>query len=305
MNEELEGIELEDVELDPELDEEERDSSALAKAWDAVREAFHLLGETDLSKADKKVTNAAKGALRILAKYNTPDAPDWLKKAVAALAEGLGYGKPEYYGKPKAKKSEDEVEKAQGAGALVNTVKSFLKVANKHKDELPEEVWNAVENLATALGYGKPESYPEVKKSEADEKLLAELEKHQERLEKMEQELEKARHDKRVMELQEISKSIGGFDPEKLYDLEAQAPDLFEELVKHMQALHSRVQESELLKEVGTEASVMAGPMERLHQAAQELLEKGGAKDYADALATVSAMPEYRNLVPAAMGGVQ
>jgi len=290
MGEELEGLELEgledivfeDLESVPGMSAES--GSALSKAWEAVREAFKAKGREPASEGLDKATS---------------DKP-----------------------KAEAKPEDANLEKAEdgGAKALVNAVKAFLKVAKDNWEDLPKAVQTKVDSLAEAVGAPKnkapekapdkapdkaDEDYPEVKKSEYAVQLEKALGEQNQRIVKMEQEIAVAKREKRLLELEPVSKSVGGLDIEKLYQMEELEPTLFAELVKHMEALQARVQTAEFFsKELGSGVPMVKGPADRLHKAATELVEKGEARDYAEGLAVASAMPEYRDLVPGLYAGL-
>ena len=325
---ELEGLDLE--ELEETVEEAEGGSkNAIEKALDIIKDLVSGKEPVEKAAADVK---AAKMALKILAAHNKPGAPDWLRQAVAALAKGCGYGKPEYYGKPEVKKEDEAVkallkvakkdweklsgsmqkavtklaasigyekyeavEKADAAAA----VKTFLKTACSQENwsGLSPAVQDAVDKLAQAVGYekyqapeGKPkyEGYPEVKKAvdEATVELKAQLTKAQTDLAAMQQKARKA-------ELVPISKSTG-MEVDDLYKLEQLDPELYATLTKHCEALENRAKEAGIFLEKGTEAPAaetsVAG---QIDAKVRELIEKGQAKDYADALSIASAMPEF------------
>ena len=306
------GLDIEELEPVPVEGESESGLPLVEKALDVAQKLAEAVkgqpsedteadevdteSEEDVEKADDKFAQAAKGALRILNKYaKQKGAPQWLKDAVASLASGLGYEKY-----PGVKKSEDsdEVEKA----GEVEAIKAALKVFQKVWDKLPKEAQDAVTKLASAIGYPeyKKPGYPEVEKSAYVIELEKTTQELSERLEKAEKALAEAEKQRRMLELEEVSKSVGNFNAELLYKLEQADKELFEAVVKHMETLQKRAETAGLFSEVGTSAPAPEGsPIDVLDRAARELLEKGEAPDYGTALSIVSSDPKYQDALRA------
>lgn len=261
--------------------------------------------DDDFDKADS-AESAAKEALTILEKYKDDKN---VAKAIAALTKVAGAGET-----PEENSDENpfspELDKAgeNRDNSLVNIFNALIKVAKSNWDKLPEEVQAQVDALVKAMGESGTLSVenPEEKavdksnpKSEKEEKLEKSLSEQRVRLEKMEQQLAEAQKDKRLMELHPISKSVGEFSPEQLYQLEALNPDLFNDVVKHMENLQTRINTSEFFKEFGTATPIKKGsPTELLDQAAREYMKEHNEGDYATALSLVSALPEHRDHIP-------
>jgi len=261
--------------------------------------------DDDFDKADS-AESAAKEALTILEKYKDDKN---VAKAIAALTKVAGTGET-----PEENSDENpfspELDKAgeNRDNSLVNIFNALIKVAKSNWDKLPEEVQAQVDALVKAMGESGTLSVenPEEKavdksnpKSEKEEKLEKSLSEQRVRLEKMEQQLAEAQKDKRLMELHPISKSVGEFSPEQLYQLEALNPDLFNDVVKHMENLQTRINTSEFFKEFGTATPIKKGsPTELLDQAAREYMKEHNEGDYATALSLVSALPEHRDHIP-------
>jgi hypothetical protein len=194
----------------------------------------------------------------------------------------------------------DTDEDSGGDETLVNAVKSLFG-AVENWDDLPEAVQTNLEALAKASGEEsslKDAMEERVDKTDLEKKLEKSLGEQQVRLEKMEKQLADAKRQKRIMELEPISKSVGEFGPEKLYQLEELNPDLFKEVVKHMSNLQTRVETSEFFSERGTAAPIQKGsPTETLEKAVRDHMKEDNV-DYATALAHVSSLPEYQDIIP-------
>jgi len=135
-----------------------------------------------------------------------------------------------------------------------NAVKQALKILEPFREL--EELKRAVALLATFVGYPYPKPARKSEAEEALEKKLEALQKealdYKRELEEVKKALEKERTEKRMRELEEISKSALGFPTEKLFELEKLSPELFKEVVDRLQAAHKQVEEAGLFKEIGS-----------------------------------------------------
>ena len=321
----LDDIILEDV---PGMTEDEQ--SVVSKALDVIKslvganasESVSKEGESENEEIDEEengdeedlnddsIESAVEEVLAILEKYKDDEN---VANAIAILTEiagADGESEEDTDENPDENPFSPELDKADKNedDSLVNILNDLVKVAKSNWDKLPEDVQAQVDALvkATAEDGALAADNPEEKSVEkSDEKspneisLEKSLGEQRVRLEKMEQQLAEAQKEKRLMELQPISKSVGEFSPEQLYQLEALNPDLFGDVVKHMESLQARIETSEFFKEFGTAAPIKKGsPTELLDQAAREYMEDQGENDYATALAFVAGMPEHRDHIP-------
>jgi len=188
-----------------------------------------------------------------------------IREAIKRLAAYVGYPYPYPYPKPKAEEVEMEDEKAKKA------VKQALKILEPFREL--EELKRAVALLATFVGYPYPKPARKSETEEALEKKLEALQKealdYKRELEEVKKALEKERVEKRMKELEEISKSALGFPTEKLFELEKLSPELFKEVVDRLQAAHKQIEEAGLFKEIGS-----SQPLPAEEKASKMLLAK-------------------------------
>jgi hypothetical protein len=259
----LEGEVMEREQLEKELEELESVEEVSRSEWDRLLKVVRNLlpfkkeeGNPEEKKAEveekqEPAEAAAKKALEILQRFSHIEE---IREAIKRLAAYVGYPYPYPYPKPKAEEVEMEDEKAKKA------VKQALKILEPFREL--EELKRAVALLATFVGYPYPKPARKSEAEEALEKKLEALQKealdYKRELEEVKKALEKERTEKRMKELEEISKSALGFPTEKLFELEKLSPELFNEVVDRLQAAHKQVEEAGLFKELGSSLPVTA-----------------------------------------------
>jgi len=238
--------------------------------------------ETEVEEKQEPAEVAAKKALELLQRFSHIEE---IREAIKRLAAYVGYPYPYPYPKPKAEAIEMEDGKAK------NAVKQALKILEPFREL--EELKRAVALLATFVGYPYPKPTGKAETEEAFEKKLEALQKEAEdykrELEEVKKALEKERVEKRMKELEEISKSALGFPTEKLFELERLSPELFKEVVNRLQAAHKQVEEAGLFKELGSSRPVtVEGSASKMLLAKAEKLSEEEGISLSEALERIS-----------------
>jgi hypothetical protein len=273
----LEGEVMEREQLEKELEELESVEEVSRSEWDRLLKVIRNLlpfkkeeaqnpseRQGNVEEKQEPAEAAAKKALEILQRFSHIEE---IREAIKRLAAYVGYPYPYPYPypKPKAEEVEMEDEKAKKA------VKQALKILEPFREL--EELKRAVALLATFVGYPYPKPARKSETEEALEKKLEALQKealdYKRELEEVKKALEKERVEKRMKELEEISKSALGFPTEKLFELEKLSPELFKEVVDRLQAAHKQIEEAGLFKEIGS-----SQPLPAEEKASKMLLAK-------------------------------
>jgi len=240
--------------------------------------------ETEVEEKQEPAEAAAKKALELLQRFSHIEE---IREAIKRLAAYVGYPYPYPYPypRPKAEEVEMEDEKAK------NAEKQALKILEPFREL--EELKRAVALLATFAGYPYPKPTGKAETEEAFEKKLEALQKEAEdykrELEEVKKALEKERVEKRMKELEEISKSALGFPTEKLFELERLSPELFKEVVNRLKAAHKQVEEAGLFKELGSSRPVtVEGSASKMLLAKAEKLSEEEGISLSEALERIS-----------------
>jgi len=281
----LEGEAMEREELEKELEELESVEEVSRGDWDRLLNVVRNLlpfkkevtsnpeegaKQAEVEGKQEPAVAAAKKALELLQRFSHIEE---IREAIKRLAAYVGYPYPYPYPYPKPKAEvEMEDEKAK------NAVKQALKILEPFREL--EELKRAIALLATFAGYPYPKPARKSEAEEAFEKKLEALQKEAEdykrELEEVKKALEKERVEKRMKELEEISKRALGFPTEKLFELERLSPELFKEVVERLQAAHNQVEEAGLFKELGSSqpATAAASASKMLLAKAEKLSEE-------------------------------
>ena len=310
MPNDLLSLELEDYGDLSDLESLVSDSnrSALSKALDIIKTTLGMVSKQDtnrdteeslvIDRANTKPTDITGGdadgeentlvntVSDLVAKSvaSWENLPDGIKAAVSDLAKAaqLDIEFPSGEEEVKTKVMEKEL----------NVTSDVTNVEEKIEDVTKEEVVVAEVKPETA------DANVTVEKSSYELELEATLDKQGKRLEKMEQDLAIAHRTRRIVELDPVSKAVGGFEADDLYTLENLDAALFDKVVKHMGTLQSRAAEAGLFGEVGTSAPGSTASLEdKMDAAAKDRVTKGLSKDYSAALMELSELPEYREIV--------
>jgi len=290
----LEGGVMNREQLEKELEELENVEEVSRSEWDrllnVIRNLLPFKKEETLNpeegaeeaEVEEPAEEAAKKALEILQRFSHIEE---IREAIKRLAAYVGYPYPYPYPKPKAEEVEMEDEKAK------NAVKQALKLLEPFREL--EELKRAIALLAAFVGYPYPKPTGKSEVEEDLEKKLEAIQKEAENyrreLEEVKKALEKERIEKRMRELEEISKNAMGFPAEKLFQLEKLSPELFKEVVERLTAAQNQVKEAGLFKELGSSMPVMkeASAEQMFLSKAREVAEEEGLS-LADALEKVS-----------------
>jgi len=207
-----------------------------------------------------------------------------------------------------------KVEKAGVSEDVQNAIKGALKILDKYKDDLPDNVKSALNALANVVGYGYPapkegkknsdeEGYGYKKPAKKDiEGLLDEIQKqrddYRKELAKAQEEINTLKEKEEMRELSEIAKSMNGSVEENVKWLKvlksSLSPEDFAKAVEREKAYSNLLKQSRIFGEIGYPGGTLQGAVEKIETLAKSKVEKSEVKDMAKAIQEVAR--EYPEL---------
>jgi len=234
--------------------------------------------EAPIEEVEEQALEGPAKALLTALRRVWDELPDAVKNAASKVAAALGYPEayPEAYPEPRARR---RVERQR---ALERALKSLLRALRRVWDKMPPAVRSAAEKVGRALGYEPLERDVEY------ELLEQEIKDLEERLKQTEKALEEAEIARRLVELKPLSDKLG-IAADVLLKLQDFDEKVFDEITKHVADLKEQMEKSGLFKEIGTELDTEQDLASSLHTQALEMVEKGLAADYSEAISILSA----------------